>query len=261
MDVPEIDQPGDRSADVPVHFAVRTQEAVPRADHQSLMMPEASNAASMLQKEGQPKTAPRRRALPFRAPLQHPLRSQPGGAALRPGGDRPVARAHAEAVAARLKAMGQARYKRDGDLKTSGPGFGVTLHEDLLEAPLRWRRPRMVFVNSMSDLFHEEVPDDFIRRVFDVMRQADWHLFQVLTKRPRRMAALAPTLPWPPHVWAGTSVELDRYTWRANHCLRAVPVEPAFWPQRAAKKVVMSRARRSGSSLAAKCPPLSIGVH
>src|SRR5262249_34135737 len=67
-----------------------------------------------------------------------------------------------------------------------------------LELPLRWRKPKRVFVNSMSDLFHEDVPDDFIRQVFEVMRQADWHRFQVLTKRPRRMAALAPTLPWPP---------------------------------------------------------------
>jgi protein gp37 len=108
-------------------------------------------------------------------------------------------------------------------------GFDLRLWEERLELPLRWRRPRMVFVNSMSDLFHPSVPDEFIRAVFHVMGRADWHRFQVLTKRPRRMAQLAAELPpWPPNVWAGTSVELDRYTWRANHCLRAVPAAVRF---------------------------------
>jgi protein gp37 len=107
-------------------------------------------------------------------------------------------------------------------------GFDLKLWPARLELPLRWRKPRRIFVNSMSDLFHEDVPEDFIRQVFEVMRQAHWHIFQVLTKRPRRMAALSPALPWPPHVWAGTSVELDRYTWRANHCLRAVPAAVRF---------------------------------
>jgi protein gp37 len=107
-------------------------------------------------------------------------------------------------------------------------GFDLRLWPERLELPLRWRRPRRVFVNSMSDLFHEAVADDFIRRVFEVMAAADWHVFQVLTKRPRRMAELAPSLPWPAHVWAGTSVELDRYTWRANHCLRRVPAAVRF---------------------------------
>src|SRR5207244_4314409 len=86
----------------------------------------------------------------------------------------------------------------------------------------------MIFVNSMSDLFHEAIPEEFIRRVFQTMVDADWHIFQVLTKRPRRMAKLAPSLPWPPNVWAGTSVELDRYTWRANACLRQVPAAVRF---------------------------------
>jgi len=107
-------------------------------------------------------------------------------------------------------------------------GFDLRLWPERLELPLRWKRPRRIFVNSMSDLFHEQVPDEFIRRVFDVMARADWHTYQVLTKRPRRMARLAPTLPWPPHVWAGTSVELDRYAWRANDCLRRVPAAVRF---------------------------------
>jgi protein gp37 len=80
----------------------------------------------------------------------------------------------------------------------------------------------------MSDLFHEDVPDAFIRETFAVMEQADWHTFQVLTKRPRRMAEMATTLPWPDHIWAGTSVELDRYTWRANKYLRMVPAAVRF---------------------------------
>jgi protein gp37 len=80
----------------------------------------------------------------------------------------------------------------------------------------------------MSDLFHEDVSEDFIWRVFDTMQQASWHIFQVLSKRPRRMAEIAPKLPWPPHIWAGTSVELDRYAWRANHYLRRVPATVRF---------------------------------
>jgi protein gp37 len=80
----------------------------------------------------------------------------------------------------------------------------------------------------MSDLFHHAVPDEYIRRVFAVMEAADWHIFQVLTKRPRRMAALGASLPWPDHIWAGTSVELNRYTWRANHYLNQVPSAVRF---------------------------------
>src|SRR3954454_14245296 len=99
-------------------------------------------------------------------------------------------------LAARLKRMGNPRYQNDGDPKSSGPGFGVTLHEDVLEKPLRWRRPRRIFVNSMSDLFHEEVPDEFIARVFTTMRRADHHTFQILTKRPGRMRDLLRRLAW-----------------------------------------------------------------
>lgn len=80
----------------------------------------------------------------------------------------------------------------------------------------------------MSDLFHDDIPDAYIRDVFAVMERASWHTFQVLTKRPKRMLQLAPTLPWPDNIWAGTSVELDRYTWRANHYLRQVPAGVRF---------------------------------
>lgn len=107
-------------------------------------------------------------------------------------------------------------------------GFDLRMRPERLELPLTWRKPRMVFVNSMSDLFHEEIPDEFIERVFETMLRAHWHTFQVLTKRPRRMAKLADWLPWPPNVWAGTSVELGRYCWRANSCLREVPAAVRF---------------------------------
>ncbi len=107
-------------------------------------------------------------------------------------------------------------------------GFDLKLWPGRLELPLKWRQPRRIFVNSMSDLFHEAVPDDTIQAIFQVMAQADHHIFQLLTKRPRRMAEMAASLPWPAHIWAGTSVELDRYTWRANHCLRRVPAAVRF---------------------------------
>ncbi len=106
-------------------------------------------------------------------------------------------------------------------------GFDLRLWPDRLELPLRWRKPRRIFVNSMSDLFHKDVPDEYIRRVFDVMVQADWHIFQVLTKRSARLAKLGRTLPWPPHVWAGVSVETDRYLWRVDQ-LRSVPAKTRF---------------------------------
>jgi protein gp37 len=107
-------------------------------------------------------------------------------------------------------------------------GFGLKLWPERLTLPLRWKAPRRIFVNSMSDLFHEDIPDGYIEAVFEVMEQADWHNFQVLTKRPRRMAKLASRLPWPSHIWAGTTVELDRYSWRANDCLRRVPAAVRF---------------------------------
>jgi len=107
-------------------------------------------------------------------------------------------------------------------------GFDLTLWPNRLQLPLTWKRPRRIFVNSMSDLFHEAIPDDFIRRVFVTMEAADWHIFQVLTKRPRRMVEMAAALPWPPNVWAGTSVELDRYAWRSNLYLSEVPAAVRF---------------------------------
>jgi len=107
-------------------------------------------------------------------------------------------------------------------------GFDLKLWPGRLDLPLQWKRPRRIFVNSMSDLFHEEIPDEHIVRVFDVMARADWHVFQVLTKRPRRMAELASQLPWPAHIWAGTSVELDRFVWRSNAYLRQVPAAVRF---------------------------------
>src|SRR4051794_29664543 len=95
---------------------------------------------------------------------------------------------YALALSGRLKAMGQPAYQRDGDPRTSGRGFALTLHPDRLDQPIRWRRGRTVFVNSMLDLFHRDVPRPFIARVFDVMRDCPQHTFQVLTKRPKRMA-------------------------------------------------------------------------
>lgn len=145
-------------------------------------------------------------------------------------------------LAARLKAMGQPRYQRDGG-KTSGPGFGVTLHPDKLNEPLHWRRPRRVFVNSMSDLFHEEIPDEYIARVFGVMAAAREHTFQVLTKRPHRMldllthsqfentmrrasGELGHELPLP-NVWLGTSIENRHFVDRAE-ALRETPAAVRF---------------------------------
>lgn len=106
-------------------------------------------------------------------------------------------------------------------------GFDLKLWPERLEAPLLWRRPRRIFVNSMSDLFHKDVPDDFIRQVFDVMGRADWHTFQVLTKRSSRLASLGQTLPWRPNIWAGVSVELDHMTGRVDH-LRRTPAQVRF---------------------------------
>ena len=99
-------------------------------------------------------------------------------------------------------------------------GFDLTLRPDRLNLPLQWRRPRVIFVNSMSDLFHEDVPDDYVRQVFDIMLRADWHTFQVLTKRSARLAQLAPELPWPRNVWMGVSVENQRVISRIDDLRR-----------------------------------------
>lgn len=106
-------------------------------------------------------------------------------------------------------------------------GFDLRLWPARLEQPLRWRRPRMIFVNSMSDLFHERVPDSFIKQVFEVMVRAEQHTFQVLTKRPERARALASELPWPSNVWMGVSIENRRFVYRAD-ILRAIPASVRF---------------------------------
>jgi protein gp37 len=125
---------------------------------------------------------------------------------------------YAERMAARLQAMGQPNYAR---------GFEVTLHERALELPLTWKKPQTVFVNSMSDLFHHEVPELFIRRVFDVMRRASWHTFQVLTKRAERLETLGRNLDWPANVWTGVSIETRKYLSRLDH-LRRTPAHVKF---------------------------------
>jgi protein gp37 len=106
-------------------------------------------------------------------------------------------------------------------------GFDLRLWPERLDLPLRWRKPRRVFVNSMSDLFHEDVPDAFVAEVFAVMAQASRHTFQVLTKRPERLAALAPSLPWPANVWMGVSIENRRFVHRADY-LRQIPAAVRF---------------------------------
>jgi len=125
---------------------------------------------------------------------------------------------YAERMAKRLQAMGQPRY---------ADGFRPTLQEDLVELPLRWRKPRLIFVNSMSDLFHDAVSLEFIRRVFEVMAQAEQHKFQVLTKRADRLAAIGSRLPWPDNVWMGVSVETEAYIPRIAR-LRSVPAAVRF---------------------------------
>lgn len=134
---------------------------------------------------------------------------------------------YAMTLAKRLKAMGQPKYQNDGDPRTSGPGFALTLHSDVLEAPARWTTPRTVFVNSMSDLFHPAVPLAYIRRVFDVMALTPRHEYQILTKRSQRLARLADQLTWPANVWMGVSVESSRYAFRIDH-LREIPAAVRF---------------------------------
>jgi protein gp37 len=134
---------------------------------------------------------------------------------------------YAMTLAKRLKAMGSAKYQNDGDPRTSGPGFGVTMHPRTLDEPLKWRSPRVVFVNSMADLFHAQVSLDFIRQVFDVMRDTPHHTYQVLTKRSLRLARIAGKLDWPDNVWMGVSVESSEVLNRVDH-LRRVPAAVRF---------------------------------
>ncbi len=125
---------------------------------------------------------------------------------------------YAETMAKRLYAMGNPRYRN---------GFSVTLHEDLIELPLRWKKPRTIFVNSMSDLFHKDVPDAFIKAVFDTMRRAYWHNFQILTKRSARLLELSNILEWYPNIWIGVSVEDRKSLYRIDH-LRTVSASVRF---------------------------------
>lgn len=125
---------------------------------------------------------------------------------------------YAERMAKRLTAMGAERYRN---------GFSVTLHPDLVDIPRSWRLPRVVFVNSMSDLFHDDIPLAYIQRVFATMRDCPRHTFQVLTKRSERLAQLAPHLPWPENVWMGVSVEDARVLHRVAD-LQSVPAKVRF---------------------------------
>lgn len=134
---------------------------------------------------------------------------------------------YALTLAKRLKAMGNPKYQLDGDPRTSGPGFGVAIHPETLGLPQSWRESRLVFVNSMSDLFHARVPTSFIRDVFDVMNETPRHTYQLLTKRPKRLAALSSSLSWPTNVWMGVTVESRDTTWRLDE-LRKVPAAVRF---------------------------------
>lgn|SRR5690606_12266941 len=134
---------------------------------------------------------------------------------------------YAERMALRLQAMGQEKYRN---------GFRLTLHEDEIQKPLTWQKPQTIFVNSMSDLFHIDVPVEFIQKVFAVMREASWHTFQVLTKRSNRLLELDPVLDWADNIWMGVSVENQNYTYRADHLrntrahLKFLSVEPLLGP-------------------------------
>ena len=134
---------------------------------------------------------------------------------------------YAMTLAKRLKAMGNPKYQSDGDPRTSGPGFGLSVHPEALDIPRRWRAPRTVFVNSMSDLWHARVPNTFIEAVFDVMVDTPQHTYQLLTKRPRRLVRMAQTLPWPPNVWMGVSVEQQDQAWRVAELVK-VPASVRF---------------------------------
>jgi protein gp37 len=134
---------------------------------------------------------------------------------------------YAERLANRLQAMGQKNYRK---------GFDLAIHPHMLEHPLHWRQPRRIFVNSMSDLFHDDVPAVFIRQVFDVMRRASWHQYQVLTKRSARLLELSPTLDWKVYIWMGVSLENEDYLYRVSDLRRTgarvkfLSIEPLLGP-------------------------------
>lgn len=134
---------------------------------------------------------------------------------------------YAERMAKRLKLMGQLNYRN---------GFEVTLQPHMLDLPLKWKTPKRIFVNSMSDLFHGDVPVSYIRDVFSIMRQAHWHQYQVLTKRSQRLLELSPELEWAPQIWMGVSVENRDYTNRIDDlrktgaCVKFLSLEPLLGP-------------------------------
>ncbi len=134
---------------------------------------------------------------------------------------------YAERMALRLQAMGQSNYVN---------GFRATLQPQALELPLRWKKPQRIFVNSMSDLFHKDVPLEFVRQVFDVMGRAHWHQYQILTKRSDRLLELSPQLPWQSHIWMGVSVERQDYYFRIDHLrqtaahIKFLSLEPLLGP-------------------------------
>lgn len=134
---------------------------------------------------------------------------------------------YAERMAERLQAMGQENYRN---------GFSLTLQPHMLDVPLRWKKPQTIFVNSMSDLFHEDVPVIYIRRIFEIMRRAHWHRFQILTKRSDRLAELDSRLDWAPNIWMGVSVESDKYRSRIDDLrrtralLKFLSLEPLLGP-------------------------------
>jgi len=134
---------------------------------------------------------------------------------------------YAERMARRLQAMGQPNYAN---------GFNLTLHPQVVELPLQWKKPRVIFVNSMSDLFHKKVPFPFVERVFAVMKRAYWHQFQILTKRSDRLLELDARLQWAPNIWMGVSVESSRYAFRIDDLRRTgagtkfISLEPLLGP-------------------------------
>jgi protein gp37 len=134
---------------------------------------------------------------------------------------------YAERMAKRLKAMGSANYQN---------GFKMTLHEQVVELPLSWKKPQTIFVNSMSDLFHKDVPFEFIQRVFDVMNKAYWHRFQILTKRSDILLKYNSKLNWSDNIWMGVSVENNQYTYRIEDLrntdayIKFLSIEPLLGP-------------------------------
>ncbi|HKK21374.1 MAG TPA: phage Gp37/Gp68 family protein [candidate division Zixibacteria bacterium] len=134
---------------------------------------------------------------------------------------------YADRMAKRLQAMGLDKYRN---------GFKVTMHQDVLEEPLKWKKPQVIFVNSMSDLFHEKIEFTFVERIFDLMSRCPQHIFQILTKRSKRLKRLHTKLTWPPNVWMGVTVESATYQFRindlrnSNAAVKFLSLEPLLGP-------------------------------